>query len=166
MRPGMSITAETSAGLVMITANDDLERTYTWEGASRSVRLWPREQSWYGSVGAYYPGPGNHWKDHNGITRGVLEEGQQHFHNTEDAVAWIRQPWHDMKSVYRDDGLFVLFCKTPQRSQLNVDVIQILVDGKKPTSLPGSQNSTITVKGGEPRDQAFDPSKHGNPGKP
>lgn len=94
-------------------------------------------------LGAYYPGPGEHWAEHNGITRGVLREGQQHFETIDEALAWIHLPWQEHVSVYRDDGLFVLFDKVPERRQINVDVIQILIADQKPTALPGSQNEKI-----------------------
>jgi len=145
LQPGMSVTAESSAGTITVAADDSLKRTYTWEGASRSVELCPRCERWYGNLGAYYPGPGNHWREHHGITRGVLQEGQQHFENVEEALAWIHKPWHEQRSVYRDDGLFILFAKIPERRQINVDVIQIMIGGRKPTTMPGSQNDKIKV---------------------
>lgn len=143
MQPGASITAQAPSGTITITADDELKRTYTWEGASRSARLWPRAERWYGNLGAYYPGPGEPWREHHGITRGVLQEGRQNFDSVEEALAWIRKPWHLQRSVYRDDGLFILFAKVPERRQINVDVIQILIAGHKPTTLPGSQNDKI-----------------------
>ena len=143
MQPGDSITAQTPSGTITIAADDELTRTYTWEGASRSARLWPRPERWYGNLGAYYPGPGEHWREHHGITRGVLQEGRQNFDSAEGALAWIHKPWHQQRSAYRDDGLFVLFAKVPERRQINVDVIQILIAGRKPTTLPGSQNDKI-----------------------
>lgn len=144
MPPGMTITAVTSAGAMKITAVDHLTRSYTWEGATRSVEMIPRGKRWYGSMGLYFPGPGDHWDVHNGITRGVLEEGQQHFKSQKEALDWIRaRNW--IPCVYRDDGLFVGWGKTLPRRQLNVEVWQFFVDGKKPTRLPGSHNDKITV---------------------
>ena len=75
MSPGMTITATTPTGAITVTAGRGLKRSYTWEGATRSVEMWPRGERWYGSLGLYYPGPGNHWEAHNGITRGGLQEG-------------------------------------------------------------------------------------------
>lgn len=148
MNPGMKITATTASGTIQIYADDELKRTYTWEGVSRSATLWPREERWYGSLGAYYPGPGSHWVSHNGITRGVLSEGQMHFASTKEALEWLNKPWHKTAgSVYRDDGLFVLFSKSPSREQLNVNVFQIYVGGTKPTKLTGSKNDDISILG-------------------
>ncbi|MEP6662837.1 MAG: hypothetical protein ABJC04_04135, partial [Verrucomicrobiota bacterium] len=143
MFPGDTITAETPTGTITIKADDELSRTYTWEGSSRSAKLWPRKERWYGSLGAYYPGPGEHWRKNHSITRGVLEEGQQHFESLDAALEWIGKPWHQSVAIYRDDGLFVLFGKIPQRYQINVDVFQIFIKDQKPKSLPGSQNNKI-----------------------
>jgi hypothetical protein len=144
MSPGMRIQATTPVGAIVVTAVDELTRSYTWEGATRSVEMWPRPKRWYGSLGLYYPGPGEHWKEHKGITRGVTEEGQQHFKSADAAVAWIRErKWTPY--VYRDDGLLVGWSKTLPRRQLNVEVWQILVDGRQPARLPGSENDKIVV---------------------
>jgi hypothetical protein len=144
MSPGMEIRATTSVGEMRVTAVDELTRSYMWEGARRSVKMSPRVERWYGSLGLFHPGAGEHWKEHKGITRAVTEEGQQHFKSVDEAVEWIRsRAW--MPYVYRDDGLVVGWEKTLPRKQLNVDVWQILVNGKKPTHLPGSQNEKIIV---------------------
>jgi hypothetical protein len=145
MLPGSRITATTSVGTITITADDELTRSYTWEGATRSVEMGRRRQRWYGSLGIAFPGPGNHWKEHHGITRGVLEEGQQHFNRADEAIDWIKKQNQGQPHVYRDDGLVVGWDKTLPRAQLNVSVWQILIDGKKPQSLPGSDNDAIVV---------------------
>ena len=144
MSSGMSVTVSNEAGAITITAGRGFKRSYTWDGATRSVELWPRKERWYGSVGAYYPGPGEHWKDNHGITRGVLEEGQQHFQTLEEAMSWINLPYHK-DCVYRADGLMVWWRRELGRKQLNVDVWQIYIADKKPTQLPGSHDDQIVV---------------------
>src|SRR4051812_13080987 len=57
MSPGMRITASTTTGTITITAVDELTRSYTWEGASRSAEMIPRHGIWHGRSGLYYPGP-------------------------------------------------------------------------------------------------------------
>ncbi len=143
MSPGMRITATTSVGTIAITAVDELTRSYTWDGASRAVLMCPRTSRWYGSLGLYNPGAGDHWRDHNGIRRCCTDEGQQHFKTVEEAKKWIKEcgPF-----VYRDDGLLVRWEKTLDREQLSVYVWQILIDGKKPKQLPGSRNDQIVVE--------------------
>jgi len=145
MTSGMKITATTPEGTITITAGEGLKRSYTWEGATRSVCMDPRYERWFGSFGLYYPGPGDHWEEHNGITRAVTEEGQQHFDSTEAALEWIEsRTW--VEDVYRDDGLVVGWNKTLPRRQLNVDVWQIYINGEKPSKLGGSQNDAIVVE--------------------
>jgi hypothetical protein len=152
MQPGMTITAETKTGSISVSAARDMKRTYTWEGASRSVTLLPRKERWYGSLGAYYPGPGEHWREHNGITRGVLQEGQQHFESEQEALDWLRKQSGYYSTVYRDDGLVVSFGKTLPRRQINVEVWQILIHGAKPQKLPGSDNTKINVTNAKAND--------------
>jgi len=145
MSPGMKITATTSTGTIAITAGRGLKRSYTWEGATRSVEMQPRQDRWYGSLGLYFPGPGDHWQEHNGISRGVVEEGQQHFKTVEEAMKWIAEQ-SGLPLVYRDDGLAVGWKKEISRRQLNVDVWQIYVDGKRASELAGSHDDKIVVE--------------------
>ena len=143
MTEGSSIKATTTAGTIVIEAGKGLHRSYTWDGATRSVELEPRNKRWYGSLGAYYPGPGEHWKDNKGITRGVLEEGQQHFKTEAEAREWIRTQAGYYPVVYRNDGLLVAFGKVLERKQLNVEVWQIFIGGKKPKELKGSEDEKL-----------------------
>jgi hypothetical protein len=145
MSPKMRITATTSVGTIAITAVDELTRSYAWEGATRAVEMSPRTERWYGSLGLFNPGPGDHWREHRGISRCVTQEGQQHFKTAEEALEWIKKrAWWPF--VYRDDGLMVGWNKNLPRRQLGVEVWQIIVDGKKPKALPGSQNDKIIVE--------------------
>ena len=161
MTPGMKITATTPVGTMTITAHEGLRRSYTWEGETRSVKMLPRETRWEGSLGIYYPGPGNHWKEHHGIRRAVVEEGQQHFDSTDEALAWMRlqeegltyvgkksdeRYVYPMPFVYTDDGLAVGWGKVLPRSQLNVEVWQIYIQGEKPSKLPDSPNDKIVIE--------------------
>ena len=144
MAPGMTITATTPNGTITVSAGTGMARSYTWDGATRSVQMWPRSQRWNGSLGLYYPGPGFHWKSNEGIARGVLEEGQQHFKTVNAALKWIRaRTW--MPHLYTKSGLVVGWMKVPARRQLNVDVWQIYINGRKPSNLPGSQDNKIVV---------------------
>jgi hypothetical protein len=146
MPPNATITAETQAGKIIIKSGKGLKRYYTWENATRSVVMWPRAERWYGSLGLYYPGPGSHWlPKHNGISRGVLEEGRQYFTSEKEATEWINQQMKWFPTVYRDDGLLVGFGKSLEREQLDVNVWQLFIDGKKPFKLDGSNNKAITT---------------------
>jgi hypothetical protein len=144
MTPGMTIRATTSTGTITITAGKGLQRSYTWEGSTRSVEMWPRTKRWDGSLGLYFPGPGYHWKEHDGIARCVVDEGQQHFKSVHEAEQWVDERRY-MDFVHRNDGLVVGWDKTPSRKQLGVEVWQIYVNGKKPTELKGSEDDKLIV---------------------
>ena len=60
-------------------------------------------------------------------------------------MAWIKEP-ERASFVYRGDGLMVGWGKTADPKQLTVEVWQILIDGKKPSRLPGSQDDKIVVE--------------------
>jgi hypothetical protein len=147
MVPHSQLTATTSVGIISIKAGKGLNRCYTWDGDTRCVQMWPRTSRWHGSMGLYFPGPGEHWPDHDGITRGVVEEGQQHFATTDEAMAWLDSVQKYLPIVYRTDGLVVGWKKVPDRNQLNVDVWQIFVAGVKATDLPGGDDTAIVVAG-------------------
>lgn len=144
MPPDSTIEATTTGGKITIRSGKGLKRSYTWDGATRSVVMWPRAERWYGSLGIYYPGPGFHWIGHHGIKRGVLEEGQQHFDTINEAKAWLHSPSHS-DCVYRDDGLTVCFSKNLARHQLTVDVWQIFIEGKIPSEFQERGGDRIWV---------------------
>jgi ankyrin repeat protein len=145
MSPGMKIIATTSVGTIAVTAVDELTRSYTWDGATRAVEMEPQKSRFFGSLGLFFDGAGVHWREHHGIARCSTEEGQQHFRTVEEVMKWIKEP-ERMKPVYRDDGLMVGWFKDLPRKKLDVHVWQILINGKKPTRLPGSQNDKIVVE--------------------
>lgn len=105
--------------------------------------MMPRTKGWHGSLGLYFPGPGNHWEEHDGISREVLEEGQMHFATTEEAHAWIGHPRRWQRLAHRNDGLAVAWGQDPMT--LYVEVWQIGIDGKRLTELPGSDDAAIAV---------------------
>lgn len=146
MPPQSTIKAETPNGLITIKSGKGLKRFYTWNGETRHVIMIPREERWYGSLGLYYPGTGFHWNvTKDGIKRGVLEEGQQHFKSKNEALKWIQKQVY-WGAVYRDDGLLVQFNKTGAPAYtLSVGVWQIYIDGEKPKQLDGSKNNSISI---------------------
>jgi hypothetical protein len=139
-----TIQATTKTGTIIIRAKKGLRRYYSFDGITRYVVMIPRPERWYGSLGLYYPGPGFHWlPSHNGISRGVLEEGQRHFDSMEEAMKWLKEASQWYPTVYRDDGLVVAYGKNLTRKQLNVDVWQVYINGQKPTKMEGSNNEAI-----------------------
>lgn len=147
MSLGTRITAQTSDGEVSILAGPGFERFYNWNGETRSAKLWPRKQRWWGRFGIYYPGPGEHWKANHGLTRGVLEEATLWFKTIDDFLAWIKRARSTgIDYVYTNEGLVIGFGKFSARKQVNIDVWQVMIDGRKPVSLPGSRNDLVSVK--------------------
>jgi hypothetical protein len=145
MQPAMVIEGNTPAGKLSILAGQGLKRTYTWEGESRSVQMRPRLKSELRDMGIYFPGAGEHWYPNHGITRGVLQEGVIHFKSDDEMFAWLKETPGFVPRVYRNDGLSLWVMKNSSRKQLNVDLFQIDVNGKRPSSLPGADDSSITV---------------------
>ena len=142
MTPGMKIIAMTPAANLTVTAGNGLKRSYTWNGGTRSIELWPRPDRWYGSLGAYFPGPGNHWFVHDKVSRCVAEEGQLNFSTVEKAMKWLSETPGFQPRIYRNDGLTVWVDKN---STLGVDVFQIYIKGKKPSRLPAATDHKIKV---------------------
>lgn len=154
MTRGMKIAATNRNGTIEIEAGRDSRRKYTWDGATREVLLVVRKARWYGSLGLYSPGSGisGTFSPHNGISRAVVEEGQQHFETIKDALKWLNQPYQQRTgdTKYTNSGLVVRWSKSPSRRQLNVDVWQIYINGKKPTHLPGANDAAIQVSYPQP----------------
>ena len=154
LSPHTEISAITANGKITIASGKGCKRYYTWDGTTRWVIMIPREKRWNGSLGLYFPGPGDHWKPHKGITRGVLEEGQRHFDSVEKAVEWLEElkeaqaldAGQHMSYVHSRDGLVVGWGRALHRNQLNVKVWQILIKGEKPNDLPKSIDDAITVR--------------------
>ena len=111
-----------------------------------------------GSLGIYYPGPGNTWWfSCGGVKRAVVQEGIQDFANEEAIQTWLEeQDW--IHPVHNNHGLVVGWGKTELRDQINVEVWQLLIQGKKPGRLQGSQDSLITVKT-QPQSETADGNK-------
>ena len=146
MSPGMSITAENLHGKLTITADDELKRSFTWANDTRSVIMWPRKKRWYGSLGLYFPGSGTHWMEHDGITRGVIDEGVLDFKSQDALIEYINKYSDKESLVYNDKGLCVFWKKNPGAGgTLIVMVWQFLINNEPPKRIPGSQNSKISV---------------------
>ena len=152
MPASMQITAETSVGAITITAGQGFNRCYTWEGATGCIELTPDVERWVGRLGGSTSGNPYLWRMHNGLNRIVVYEGQQRFSSVDEFRKWMgfftagRFKPFDEPLVYRDDGLLIGWHKTPARYQLDVDVWQIYINGRKPDKLPGSQNDKISVR--------------------
>ena len=145
MTPGMTIMAVTTNGPIIIRAKSPLRRTYAFESRTLAVTMTPRAERWYGSLGLYSPGFSLGLWPRSGIYRAVVEEGQQHFNTSAEALQWLKERFW-MPFVYRNDGLVVGWGTTPQRHQLNAEVWQFYVQHQKPVSLDGAQDAKVTIE--------------------
>ena len=146
MIPGMSIAVENVNGRLIITAGKNYLRSFTWAGGTRSIIAWPRKERWNGSLGIYYPGEGNNWKEHDGITRLVFEEGILNFNSLDSLLKYLTRYEDKSKVAYNDSGLFVFWDKNKGAGgTLNVILWQLVINGKKPSRLPGSHNEKIKM---------------------
>ena len=144
--PGKSIAVENVNGRLIITAGKNYLRSFTWAGATRSVIAWPRKERWNGSLGIYYPGEGDNWKEHDGITRLVFEEGILNFDSIASLLKYLARYEDKSKVAYNDSGLFVFWDKNiGAGGTLNVILWQLVINGKKPDGIPGSHNEKIEV---------------------
>jgi len=126
-----------------VTAGKGLKRFFTWEGDTRDSTMLkrcfsPESERWHGSLGIHQHGRTTFWWPHNGITRCVFEEGQQHFDTLDEAIAWLELPYHSWY-VCTSNGLAVGWKKQPKKiwereaikKVLRVDVWQIYIGGKE-----------------------------------
>jgi hypothetical protein len=133
--PGESIEATNKAGTVKISYISPTERKYEWDGKTRIVNLTPRPERFLGMLGIY--DPADTWGPVFRV-RLVLQEAIRDFETEDQAYAFLKEGSAVMYWCYTNDGLVVGFGRTPERQQINIDLWQILIRGKKPTSLRGA----------------------------
>lgn len=144
------LTVDTDAGSITLISDKGLERRYAWGNCELKTRLIPRSTRWYGSLGGYNPASG--LDPHilfsfacDGISRPVVGEGQIHFETMDAAEYWIsRYNSSRSPSVWSSDGVLLKWSLTPQRDQLNIDLWQICIAGRKPSALKGSRSGSFT----------------------
>lgn len=126
---------------ITITAIDSVTRNYKIDSFDINARLIPRPERWYGSLGLYKP-------TGTGDLHMVLEEGQQHFHSTTEAMDWLElaQRPIGIHIKYAQDGLVIAWAH--DQNVLRVALWQIYIQGNKPTkledaSMPGLISVTI-----------------------
>lgn len=133
-----------SNGTMRIRADSHKERTYTWDGVSRSAALYSRTEPWHGALGLYFPGPGNHWADHKGVSRGVLTEQTRDFASIAEFSGWFieMKEWYDAKCS--PDGLVAGWTINLSRRELNVELWRVTIQGEPPTGLNDSSAGWFT----------------------
>jgi hypothetical protein len=110
----------------------------TWK-----IPLVARSRPFQGRFGLYRPGDFR-LPEHKGIWRANVEETWYDFPSYEALYKEISGYWTTgYKAVYTSDGLIVGWDTVPGRHELNVDVWQFTVQGKKPSNLKGARNDLI-----------------------
>jgi len=145
MSEGMTIRARTSFGTLTIVAGKDYYRTYKWDQCSMTAWLNPRRGRWNGSLGIYNAGTFVLGVGCQGIARTVAEEGQQQFETESEALAFLES--RGMPVAFRNDGLAVGWFTNPSRHELDAEVWQCLIGGRKPERLAGADDTSISVSG-------------------
>lgn len=143
MHNGMAILTQTDHGDLEIKAGQGSERSYKWDGKIVDVELIPRCERWYGTLGLISP---NHIKKpHPNVVILNIDEYQVNYDDFTKFLEW-KTKYASSDDVYRDDGLSIRFLKKVSPEGLiaiHITVCQVLIDGEKPNSLPGSQNNRI-----------------------
>lgn len=153
LKEGAQLTAKDGDMTLTIVAGKDMDRTYQWGECKLRSDMKPRLNRWFGSAGMYDPAgrmllnPFTK-KACQGISRTVVGEGQIHFRDGKAANKWVKEyigRLPDFSSAVTADGLVLLWSHTPGRSQLNADLWQVCIQGKRPQNLAVGKNSSIEI---------------------
>ena len=139
--PGQSVDVLNQSGRLRISFVSALKREYQWDGEARVVKMIARQEPFLGRLGLYDPADIVGFRPHE--TRLVAQESVLDFPNYDRAYAFINESSAEVDFVYTSDGLAIGFDRVPARHQVNIDLWQILVKGKKPAGLVGAHNDSI-----------------------
>ena len=151
MVPGSTIKATNAQGTLVIKAEEGFKRTYSTPHVQKTFQLFGRDKRWDGSLGMYRP-----FGDRD--LHAVLQEVQQHFNTTEEALAWLerQKTWHDLR--WTSDGLAVAWREQARPEDgfimLSTEVWQIYIRGRKPKSFPWASDKSIVFHGAKPAEWA------------
>lgn len=131
------LITDTGGSALKIRARQDV-RTYLWDECSFQEELGSRPFIWNGSLGRRVSRERS-WSACGGIVRVVSEEGVRHFEDAETALRWLRAKasWADELfdeggHAVSEDGLVLVWAKDREEGQLNVDIWQVYIRGRKP----------------------------------
>lgn len=142
LQPGQSIVATNKNGSVKISYVSPTKRKYEWDGHSRVVNLTVRPEPFQGREGMY--DPADVWLICFQV-RLLLEEYTINFKNEKEMYQYLYQGGGIMDWVYSSDGLVVGFGRSPSRQAIDIDLFQILLNGKRPTNLRGASQTAIRL---------------------
>jgi hypothetical protein len=152
LTPGMVITAHTPQDTIIITGDRGTKRTFEGNGWRKTRNLTPRDSRWDGSYGLYDPA--------DSFTMGgrlLVEEGRLFFNSESEALRFLNYGHGDTQYVFTNRGLVVGFEVEPVSGQEPVrwvEIWQIYINGHRPKSMLGADDSAISQKGGTIPDRA------------
>jgi len=142
MIEGMTIEALFPKGKLTITTDAAMKRTFQWNNEKVTTTLLGRMKRWNGSFGAYFPGGGD-------PIHIVVEEGQQHFCSTMEALEWIDLQNSRISYIYTSDGLVVGWDvqsgNKVSKTIIQAQIWQLYVNGEKPNNIKNSNDKLINV---------------------
>ena len=145
LKPGTTVEATNKNGFVRISYVDTTRRKYTWDKRSETIRLIARKEPFRGELGLYEPAASwglNPWE-----TRLVLDESVRDFESEQQLQNALVEGSAVMDWVYTNDGLVVGFGRIPARKQINIELFQFLLRGKKPRVIAGAHPNQIQLTG-------------------
>lgn len=145
LKPGTSVTATNANGTVTIEAGEGTERTFKGQGWTQTKKLVARRERWIRSLGLYSPS-GNVMAD----------EGRLHFASTSEALRYLYVGSDFYKPVYTNNGLVFgyFFDASGWPTMRHIELYQIYINGKRPTAIPGADDSALSVSGGSIMDES------------
>lgn len=145
MSTEMLIKAKNKNGQVSIEWLGPLIRKYKWDNHEEIRTLIPRKTRFMRRLGAYDPADQSIFCFFCPI-RIVADDSVLDFDSIKEVEAFLYQGSAALDWVYNDEGWVVGFSKSPDRSQVNINVYKITINGKSPTHMQGSRNDAITLK--------------------
>ncbi len=161
---GMTITAKMPQETIVIKGGKGTRRFFRGESWSTTATLTPRPTRWYGSLGLYDPAD-SYTQD----GRLMVDEGRQFFSNENQALHYIcyLKSLLNTSLIYNNKGLVIVYEITFLKKGgvvRDIAIWQAYINGKKPTSLEGANDSAIHVSGGTiPETAAPHPVEEGEP---
>jgi hypothetical protein len=141
--PGSALKVAIGDSTFSINATGARTRKVETSGIEQIVRLIPRRERWFGSLGLYTADGG----DAHILVN--MEEGWQHFSSEDELVDWLQSAKRSLPLEYTSDGLVVagryqtrpLNAEAGPEAALTVEVWILLVNGKRPANLTGAHDS-------------------------
>jgi hypothetical protein len=135
------VVAKNSTGEIRISYISPTNRRYEWDGQSRVVQMRVRGEPFMGKTGLYDPADA---LISDPRTRLVVQESSMDFNDETQMYDFLREE-PSMDWVYTRDGLVLGFNRVPSRQQLNIDLYQFFIRGKRPTAMRGARPDAIHV---------------------